>query len=129
MIKTLRSWFMLGLFAVFLINSANAGETEFTQSKFDDLLKSGAAILVSVHADWCPTCRAQAPIIEKMLGEEAYKDIHALRVDFDTQQDVVKAFGAFKQSTLIVFKAGREVGRSLGDTSPEGIKSLLDQAL
>jgi len=52
-----------------------------------------------------------------------------LRVDFDQQKPVVKAFKADRQSTLIVFKDGREVGRSLGDTSEEGIAGLLKKAL
>ena len=33
------------------------------------------------------------------------------------------------QSTLIVFKAGVEVGRSVGDTNAASIKALLDKAV
>ena len=33
-------------------------------------------------------------------------------IDFDTQKDAVRAFGARMQSTLIVFKGGVEVGRA-----------------
>jgi thioredoxin 1 len=70
-----------------------------------------------------------APIITKLLKQGDYQRINALRVDFDQQKGVVKAFKAIQQSTLIVFKGGREVGRSLGDTSEKGIEGLLKKAL
>ena len=109
--------------------SAHAGEQAYTQEIFDKLQQQGQPILVSIHADWCPTCRAQDPIISKLLKQGDYQRINALRVDFDQQKPVVKAFKADRQSTLIVFKDGREVGRSLGDTSEEGIAGLLKKAL
>lgn len=124
MIKLLRVFTLL-LFA----GSALAGEQPFTQQAFEQLQKEGKPTLVSVHADWCPTCRAQAPIVEELLKQAPYDQIHALRVDFDQQKEVLKSFRVFKQSTLIVFKNGVEVGRSLGDTRPDGIETLLKKAL
>lgn len=50
-------------------------------------------------------------------------------VDFDTQKSVVRGFGATMQSTLIAFKGGREVGRSVGDTRKPSIERLLGQTL
>jgi hypothetical protein len=48
-------------------------------------------------------------------------------VDFDSQKDAVKAFGARMQSTLITFKGSLETGRSVGDTNPGSIAALLDK--
>lgn len=125
MIKFIRLIFLSLLF----VTAANAGEQPFTQSTFDQLQKQGQPILVFIHADWCPTCRTQDPIVSKLLKQAAYQGITGLRVDFDQQKNVVKAFKAVMQSTLIVFKAGKEVGRSTGDTSEAGIESLLKKAL
>ena len=108
---------------------AFADSTPFTQTAFDALQKEGKPTLVAIHANWCPTCRAQAPIINDLLKQKSYQTITALRVDFDTQKDIVKAFHASKQSTLIIFKAGKEVARSIGDTSPSGIENLLEKAI
>ncbi len=124
MINLFRSIFLL-----MMLSPAFAGEQSFTQETFDNLQQQGLPILIAIHADWCPTCRAQAPLIAKLLKKSEYQGINALRVDFDQQSQVVKAFNANKQSTLIVFKAGREVGRSLGDTSETGIAALLNKAL
>jgi len=125
MINLFRSLFLF----LMLVGPTFAGEEAFTQTAFDRLQKEGLPILVSIHADWCPTCRAQAPIISKLLKQDDFKHINALRVDFDQQKEVVRAFKANAQSTLIVFKGGQEVGRSLGDTTEEGITGLLKKAL
>lgn len=120
----------LCLFAFVLFTApAFAGATPYTQAAFDQLQQQGKPILVAVHADWCPTCRAQAPIIGALLQQDKFRGITALRVDFDTQKDVVRSFRVFQQSTLIVFKGGKEVGRSLGDTTRAGIERLLERAL
>ena len=55
--------------------------------------------------------------------------LKVFRVDFDSQKDVVRKFNARMQSTLIVFKGGAEVGRSVGDTDGNSIEMLLDEAL
>lgn len=112
-----------------VVGSAVADTVPYTQATFDKLQHEGKPILVVVHADWCPTCRAQAPIIESLLKQNDFQGIASLRVDFDKQKEVVRAFHVSKQSTLIVFKGGKEVGRSLGDTSREGVERLLRKAL
>jgi len=84
---------------------------------------------VEVHAPWCPTCRAQAPIVNELLKKKDYQAITVLRVDFDGQKEVLKAFNVSKQSTLIVFKGTKEMGRSTGDTNPASIETLIQKAI
>jgi thiol-disulfide isomerase/thioredoxin len=119
------------IFVVSLLFSAQllAAGKPFDQAAFDQAQKDGKSILVTIHADWCPTCRSQAVTIEKLSKSEEFKNLVILRVDFDEQSDVVKAFGARRQSTLIVFKGTQEVGRSLGDTREASITALLKKAL
>jgi thioredoxin 1 len=117
------------LLAAMLLSSAAHAAANFDQATFDALQKAGKPTLVIVHADWCPTCRAQAPLISDLLKDPEFSKITALRVDFDTQHEAVKFFKATQQSTLIVFKGGKEVGRSLGDTRRDSIQALLKRAL
>lgn len=117
------------LFVAFIAGTAFAAPSNYDQTAFDTLQKEGKPTLVMIHADWCPTCKAQAPIISEILGMPEYKSLNALRVDFDGQKDTVKAFKATMQSTLIVFKGGKEVGRSTGDTKKDSIAALLKKAI
>ena len=117
--------------AVFLIATpALASEpAPFTGSAFEAAQKEGRPILIEIAASWCPTCRAQEPIIKELLGSERFKDMVAFRVDIDSQKDVVRSCGAQTQSTLIVFAGSEEKGRSVGDTDPATIEKLLSQGL
>ena len=119
----------LVLLFAFAAGIAVAAPANFEQASFDALQKEGKPILVMIHADWCPTCRAQAPIISQLLGTPEFRGLKALRVDFDDQKSVVKRFGVQYQSTLIVFRDGKEVGRSTGDTHKDSIAALLRKAL
>jgi len=109
---------------------AIAGEIKpYNQAQFDALNASGKPVLISVHADWCPTCRAQKPIIEELMKQAAYSNVTTLVVNFDGDQALLKKFRVTKQSTLIAFKAGKEVDRSIGDTSAAGIENLIKKSV
>ncbi len=108
---------------------AHAVGDPYTQDKLDALNKSGKPALVFIHAEWCPTCKAQEKILDTLLPTNEFKGIATLRVDFDTQKPMVKAFGVQYQSTLIVFKGGKEVARVTGETDRGRIAELLRKAL
>jgi thioredoxin-like negative regulator of GroEL len=101
-----------------------AEKMNFDQDRFIAAQAEGRPILVDIWASWCPTCAAQQPIIERLAGAPEYKNLLILRVDFDTQKDVVRRFGARSQSTLIAFRGTRETGRSVGDTDEHSIAKL-----
>jgi len=106
-----------------------ADQQKFSDAAFDSAMKAGKPILVDVAAPWCPTCKAQAPVIKSAAGEARFKDLVILQVDFDSQKDALKRLGARSQSTLITFKGGKEVGRSVGDSNPESIRKLIETTL
>jgi thioredoxin 1 len=98
----------------------------------DDFLKAqtqGKRILVEVSAPWCPTCKVQAPIIEKYVKMPEHKNVAVFMVDFDTMKEELKFFKARSQSTLIMYKGKKETSRSAGDTTDEGIAKLIKSSL
>jgi len=105
---------------------AAAAEQAFDASAFAAAQSAGKSIVVHVYAPWCPTCRAQEPILQKL---EADPGVTAFRVDFDSQKDAVRMLKATRQSTIIVFKGDKEVGRSVGETDASAIGSLVKKAL
>jgi thioredoxin 1 len=109
---------------------AFAAETvSYTPQAFDAAQKDGKSILVEIHATWCPTCKAQAPILVDLEKGAKFQNLIVLHVDFDSQKEAVRRFGAHMQSTLITFKDGKETGRSVGDTDRASIANLLDKAI
>ena len=105
--KLITSFFLLVAFVAGQAFAASMMEPmAYDMKSFEMLQKEGKPTLVSIHADWCPTCKAQAPIIDELLSMPEFKDFKLVRVNFDTQKDAVKMFKATMQSTLIVYKNG-----------------------
>lgn len=101
----------------------------FELAAFEAAKASGKPVLVEISAPWCPICKAQKPSIAKLRADPRFKDLAAFEIDFDTQKDMVRAVNARNQSTLIVYKGGEEVGRSVGESQFEWIEELLEKAL
>lgn len=106
-----------------------ADSTAYDQSAFEAAQAAGRPILVQISAPWCPICRAQKPILAALSADPRFKTLAVFTIDFDAQRDLVRRFGAQMQSTLIVYKGGTEVARSVGETQPEWIEQLLEKAL
>ena len=102
---------------------------KFDAKFFQTAQSAGQAVLIEVHADWCPTCKAQAPVLEKLSKDKNYSQIVRYRVDFDTQKQLLKNFKVAYQSTLILFVGTKEVARSVGVTNEMAIRAMLDMAI
>ena len=108
---------------------AAADERPFDQAAFAAAQEAGKPILVHVTAPWCPTCKAQAPILSRLTSEPRFKNLVTFDIDFDTQKELLGKFQVRLQSTMIVFKGKQETGRSTGDTNPGSIEALLAKAI
>ena len=112
------------------VSLASAADNKpFDQTAFDAAQAAGRPILVHVTAPWCPTCKAQAPILSRLESEPRFDGLVIFNIDFDTQKDLLRKFNVSMQSTLIVFKGRQETGRSTGDTNPASIEALLTKAI
>lgn len=109
--------------------AAAAERAAFNATNFESAQQRGARILVDISASWCPTCKAQKPIIDKLADEPSNKDLVIFAVDFDSQKSVIRQFRAQSQSTLIAFRGNAETARSVGDTDPDTIAALVGSTL
>ena len=48
--------------------TAWAGEQPYDKTAFDKALAEGRPVIVDFFADWCPTCKAQKPHVQSLLG-------------------------------------------------------------
>ena len=122
--KTLTRLFVaLSLFAMATL--ALAAGKPFNQAEFDTLQKAGQPIFLKVHADWCSTCKAQDPIVQSQVDHPDNQNITFFVIDFDKEKRLLRSMRITRQSTLVTFKDGKEVGRTVGDTTPAGIAALV----
>jgi len=112
----------------------------------------GKVLVVDFWATWCPPCRAQMPILQRMQTELASKGLVVLGLDIGEDAETVSAF-AKRQSytfalllgaepdvsakyyveayptTFVVDRRGRIAYRELGGNSPEKLRSAVQAAL
>ena len=109
--------------------NAAAAEVPYNAAAFQKMLASGQAVAVSFHADWCPTCRAQAPVLRDLAAQPDFKGVTVMVANFDTELQLRKSLNVSQQSTIVVFRSGKEVARSTGDTDRKSLGALLRTAV
>jgi thioredoxin 1 len=102
---------------------------EYRADSFVKLLATGNPLVVHVHADWCTVCRAQMPVMDRVLAGPAYKNVHAVRVNFDHEKRFLADYKVVRQSTIIVFRGGKEIARLTYDADPQRIEQTLARAI
>lgn len=125
--STIRRILLLAALALPL--AARAGSAPFDQAAFDKAVAAGGPVIVDFHADWCPTCKTQAPIVAQLLAEPKMKDVKLFVADFDKESALKKALRVSSQSTFVVFKGGKEAARSTGETTRAAIEATFSKAL
>ena len=128
MLRLLRWWLSVGMLC-WLALGAHAGPVRFEQAAFDKAVAAGGPVVVYFHADWCPTCKAQAPIVSELLAQPRMKRLQFFVADFDTETALKKRLNVSMQSTFVVFKGGKEVARSTGQTMRGPIEATFAKAL
>jgi thioredoxin 1 len=116
---------MLTVFSTLALST----EVPFNQAQFDAARADGKPVAVVFHADWCPTCRAQAPLLKELAQTPELKPVTLYIANFDTEKTLKKSLGVTKQSTIVVFKNGQEIARSTGDTQQDSLAALLRHAV
>ena len=95
-----------------------------TQENFDKTINAAETALVDFWAPWCGPCKMLGPVFEEAEKEVNGKAVLA-KINVDEQQDLAVRFGVTIIPTLILFKNGKEVKRSLGFIDKTKILALL----
>lgn len=90
---------------------------------FDERLAATPGILlVDFTAEWCPPCRALAPVLEQLDRET--DDVTVVSVDVDSEPELAARFGVMSFPTMLFFTSGELVHRLVG---ARGLGSLREE--
>ena len=106
-----------------------SGWQTYNEAEFIMAQGKGKTIVVDVYADWCPTCRAQAPILDELREERQNGNTLFVKVNFDDEKAFLRRHRVPRQSTVLVFKGKKEVARTIAQTNRAKLRSAVLGAL
>ena len=84
-----------------------------TNTSFDELLQSEKLVIVDFWATWCGPCRMLSPLLDEVEAEMEDK-VEVVKVNVDDADDIAMRFRIMSIPTLLFFKNGEMVDRSVG---------------
>lgn len=88
-----------------------------------EVLNSDKTVLVDFFATWCGPCKMLSPIVDELAGE--HPEIKVCKIDVDQEQELARQFQVMSIPTLIVFKNGQPVNKSLGLKSKKDLEAMI----
>jgi len=96
---------------------------------FDEEVRgSELPVLVDVWTEWCPPCKAIAPVLEAIAAEHGDR-LRVYKLNGDDSPELVSRFGIMSFPTLLVFRDGDVVKRLVGARSKKHLLEELDGVL
>jgi thioredoxin 1 len=95
---------------------------ELTADNFDDALSAsaGTPMLVDFWAEWCGPCKAIAPILDEIAGEQEGK-VTIAKINVDDHQSIGMRYQVMSLPTMLLFENGEITKRITGGKSKSQI--------
>ena len=84
-----------------------------TNTTFEDLLQDSRLVIVDFWATWCGPCRMLSPLLDE-VEEEMSDKIVVVKVNVDDADEVAAQFRIMNIPTLLFFKNGQIVDKTVG---------------
>lgn len=104
-------------------------EIKLTKDNFDsEVINSNIPVLVDFWASWCGPCRMIAPVIER-IAEKFDGRIKVGKVNVDEEPEISLEYNIASIPTVMIFKNGEEVSKSIGYSDEAEIEQLVLHAI
>jgi thioredoxin len=83
-----------------------------------EVLDSEVPVIVDFWAEWCGPCHAVAPVLDKIVAEQAGK-VKLVKVNIDEERTLAETYGIASIPTIILFDGGEQTASVIG-AQPKG---------
>ena len=98
-----------------------------TQNNFkSEVLDSATPVLVDFWASWCGPCRMLSPVVDQIAQEKAGA-VKVAKINVDDEPQLAAQFGVMSIPTLVLFRDGRPVSKSVGVRPKQAILGMLEE--
>lgn len=95
-----------------------------TTNNFEsEVLKSNHIVILDFWATWCGPCRALGPILESFTNKNS--NVKIGKINVDEEAELARKFEIMSIPTLIIFKNGELINKSIGLVSESKIAELI----
>ncbi len=97
---------------------------KITKENFEtEVLKSEKPVLIDFYATWCGPCQMVSPIVDEIADE--HPEYKVGKIDVDEQGELAMQFGIVSIPTIIAFKNGEVVNKTVGYTTKDKLLDML----
>jgi len=93
-----------------------------------EVLRSNLPVFVDFWAEWCGPCRMVGPAVEQ-IGKIMAGKVKVAKLNVDENQEIAMKYGVQSIPSLILFKGGKEVARTIGAAPKETYMKFIENSL
>ena len=94
----------------------------------DIVLNSDMPVLIDFWAEWCGPCRIVGPIVEQ-LAQSLEGKVKVFKLNVDQNQEIAMKYNVQSIPSLVLFKNGKEIARTIGLSPKEKYEKFVNYAL
>jgi thioredoxin 1 len=111
------------------IDSNNNLVTHISTQRWDaEVLKPDLPVLVDFWAEWCGPCRMVGPAVEQVAKIMAGK-VKVTKLNVDENQEIAMKYNVQSIPSLLLFKGGKEIARTIGAAPKEAYLKFIENSL
>ncbi|HVX02510.1 MAG TPA: thioredoxin [Nitrososphaera sp.] len=99
-----------------------------TKTWDSEVVKSDLPVFVDFWAEWCGPCRMVGPAVEQIAKVMSGK-VKVAKLNVDENQEIAMKYGVQSIPSLIIFKGGKEIGRTIGAMPKESYIRFIENTL
>lgn len=97
-----------------------------TDQTFQTEVEKEGLVLVDFWAPWCGPCKMLAPVLDE-LDRTAGDKVTVMKINVDENPETAGKFGVMSIPTMILFKDGAPVDKTVGLKSREALETLVNR--